>query len=692
SVRVNLDIPEDYQSREFRSIGDSVQVPSALTLVIQRSEQIWFIRCLAALSVVIVCWWTRKASLLKRITLAGVAVLLACAAIPLVANIWQPLLDGVLLGLVPGVLIWTAHGFCVVMRRLLPIAVQSAAVRSAALMLVALTVAASDGVAQQANGLKGPQIVVPYNPDEPALRSDRVFVPHDEFIKLYRLAEPNGLPESLQAPITAEVIAAYYRSTAVTDVTNTQQIADFTARYVAVCPDDQMVQITLPIGDVAVGSVTVDGHAGTLLPVRNVPVPVQAEPNQQPAQQQALPQPPISQVGNQAPNGSPMLRAASAAYQVQLQGKGLHTIDLTFRAGITLEGKAGRFELPLLPVAAGTMEFTLPADELDVRINGRTNTFRQDGRVVILPIAGALSTRVSWQPATRKHNAETDIRAESTTALAVGDSSLRWHTTIQAEARQGEFSELDVVIPDNYAVQSVSGPDVAGWTVQNTDQQRSVRLTLQRAVTDKTQVTLQLYASHDFSQERNDLQIPIPQVRGATSDRGTILLLAGSQFQVGGDGITGVTRIDLQDAPLPQGDTLDGNRQRAWRFARHPAEIQVRLSPTADELRIAANHAARMETQRTLWASRYEVDILGTPRGRLDILVPDDFLPLDVQATDLQDWYLSPPAESDPRRILSLQLTGARRGRLQVVIQGQRDRNSDRTQLILDPPELTGTT
>ncbi|MCA9063742.1 MAG: hypothetical protein KDA96_11805, partial [Planctomycetaceae bacterium] len=36
SVRVHLDVPDDYQSRTFRSIGDSIQAPSSLSLVIQR--------------------------------------------------------------------------------------------------------------------------------------------------------------------------------------------------------------------------------------------------------------------------------------------------------------------------------------------------------------------------------------------------------------------------------------------------------------------------------------------------------------------------------------------------------------------------------------------------------------------------------------------------------------------------------
>ncbi|MCA9063631.1 MAG: hypothetical protein KDA96_11245, partial [Planctomycetaceae bacterium] len=533
-----------------------------------------------------------------------------------------------------------------------------------------------------------PKVVIPYDPNQPALQADRVFVSYAEFLRLYMLADPGELAETGTIPLRAEVVAAYYKSDQLLAVDEKSHVAAFTARFVAVCPDDAAVRVELPMGAVAVQSVTVDGQPGTLLP-NTAAMSTVNDSNE--SSQQAVP---IQQqeVRSQRPALPGQGPGAGAAFAVALRGKGLHAVDVTFHVAVTSEGASGRLDLPLLPVAAGTMQFTLPAEDLDVKVNGRTNTFHRDGRTVILPIADASTIRVTWQPTARRVDVDNDLRAESATAIAVNDAELRWHSTIRLEARQGEFSEAEIIIPMDYAVQSVTGPDVAGWVVNNTDQQRFVRLTLQRAVSDQTSVTLQLYSSTSFTDERKEIPIPVPEVRGASTDRGTVVLLTGAQFQTGGDAISGVTRIDLSEAPMPDGDSLPGARQRAWRFTHHPAQISVRVSLTADEMKVAAGHAARMESQRILWASRFDVNISGTPRGRLDILVPSDFLPLEVDATNLQDWYLSPATDDGQRRVLSLQLSGARQGNLQIVIQGQRDLGSDRSRLLLDPPELAGTT
>ncbi len=153
--------------------------------------------------------------------------------------------------------------------------------------------------------------------------------------------------------------------------------------------------------------------------------------------------------------------------------------------------------------------------------------------------------------------------------------------------------------------------------------------------------------------------------------------------------------MNPQDAQMPDGDELPGRRLLAWRYARHPAEISVRLTRVADEVKAVSLHAARLEEERVLWASQWTTTISGAPRSRLDISLPTGFLPLKVTATDIRDWYVEEIAAEEnlpARKVLSIQLDRAREGTVVISVQGQVDRGSDRTQLGLLVPVMADIT
>ena len=104
SVNVNLDVPADYQTREFVSVADSVHRPSMLSLVVQRRGQISAIRLVAALIVILLAWRMRSASLLWKLTLAITMLLVALGLSPLLSNAWQSVVDGLALGALLSVL------------------------------------------------------------------------------------------------------------------------------------------------------------------------------------------------------------------------------------------------------------------------------------------------------------------------------------------------------------------------------------------------------------------------------------------------------------------------------------------------------------------------------------------------------------------------------------------------------------
>lgn len=677
SVNVNLDVPDDYQVREFVSVADSVHQESTLSLVVQRRGQIAAIRMLAAMVVILLAWRMRKAAALWKLTVSIVLLLSALALLPLLSNAWQSVLDGVVIGSVISAAMALVCGCCCLplasnlQRRLATIRSPGRSL-NALIILIAMPALTSIVGAQD---VETPHVVVPYSPDEPALRADQVFIRHDDFLKLYQQANPDALKARAVSPLGSTVVATFLKTGALTQVDGSKQVLSFDGRFVVWNDSDQAASVPLPIGPVAIRSLLVDGQEGSVQPLV---VGAQGTEIQNFAGQQI-----------QATRQAPAPTAEGPAYAVSVTGKGWHVVDVKFDISALVEGDLGRADLPLRSAAVGTLEWTLPADGLDAKIHGRTNVYRREGRTVIVPIAQLSTIRLQWLPTVQKLAGDVVFHSTVASTLAVQDSGMMLRTTVSITVRQGEVSELDVTIPEGYSVQTVTGEDVAGWTAQSTDATRSVKLQLRRAVNDATKVTIQLYAPAAKAEVLAALAVPISMVRGASRDLGTVILKAGSQFQVRSDSLSAVTQINPSEAPTPEGDELPGRPMLAWRYTRHPAAVTVKVTPTADELSTDSVHAVRLEEQRQLWSSRMTLQITGAPRSRVDIQVPHGFLALDVSATALKDWYFVNDAGADAdSRTLSIQFTDARSGLLQIAVQGQMSRDADRSLLRLMPPTV----
>ena len=734
SVRVGLEMPEDFRSRRFQSLGDAVQTPGSLQLVVQSQDRISAIRVVVTLTIILLCWWIGSAALLARLGVVTLLVTAAIAALPLAPNQWQSALDGVIFGSLAGAGIWFIARMLKLVRkacsgcRNFGSFVAGGKAQAASVLLCfagvmtspvsgqttapagPLPVADSSKPVPALSADRRPDIVVPYSPDEPALRASRVFVGHDEFVRIYNQANPGALATRSVSPIGSTVVAAFYKADRLTPVAGTDHILTVTARYLIVSDSSDSTSVELPLGPVAIRSARLDGRSAVLQPVaasaaeRPAPGVSQNTAGQaalQNVQEQSI-QSPAEQavVSDSVVTGRP-------AYTVLIGSRGAHVVDLEFDVAARADAVSGRVDLPLRPVASGALEFLVPtapqspdgaSAATDIRVNGRSNVCRRDGQTIILPIAASGDTRIQWQPAARRSSGDVVTHSTVTTAMSVQDQGLQLRSTIALNCRQGEVTELEVVVPADYVVQSVTGDDVAGWSVGHSDSVRILKLLFRRAVADETRVTLQLYTAVLTGDARSSLSVPILAVRGAARDSGTVLLRSGSQFQVRSESLSGVTQVNPDDAPDPTGDELSGRRMLAWRYTRHPAAVTVRVTRQAEAMQVSALHAVRLEEQRQLWTSQLTVQITGAPRSRLELIVPKSFLALDVQAHGLSDWYLDDsgntaaggiPAET---RILSLQLDSARLGIVDISIQGQVDRDTEDGRLTMHVPQITDAT
>ncbi len=674
SIRAKVAQPDDYQSMRFRSIGST---PSAgrLTVVVKHRSYFEAIRIIAAGVILLICVWISSTSFVSKACFAVTSLLVAVAAAALVPNQWQSAVDGIALGTLCGIVLWLVRGLVCWLKsgccrgwRAKP-----AAAATAALVVVTLLTSEVGHAAPQESksGVSRPDVVLPYTPGEPELLADRVFLPRKEFLKLYNQAYPEQLQKSA-APTTSQVIGAFYQSQKRTQIKDTTWSQSFKVRYV-IRSFTEDVNVRLPISGIAVRSAMLDENTAILQAESPKAIPLvnaqRSSPNQvavpQVQQRQQL-QVPIPHVG-------------VASYSVRIPSPGLHLLDVIFEVPAKIENSVGSLHLALQPVVSGTLVFELSDDELEAKINGSSTVFRRSGKSLTLPIGTAGTTRIQWQPKSAQSTSDTIYHSTVNSSLLLNDAGLTVHSTAKIHCRQGQLSEVEINLPADYAVQNVSGTDIAGWNPGETNADSNsvaLKVLFRSPVTKQTKIDLTLFKKQTLTAEAATLDAPIPAVLGASRDSGNVTVLTGSELEVRVHSLSGVSQMNAAESVLPENANGKAGRVLAWRYTRHPAKISVRAFRTQEKLAITVLNGVQLESQRQLWTTLVSARISGAPRRRLEIRLPKNFLALSVDANDLADWYYTDQENDSDTKTLNIQFATARKGTINAVIQGQIGRES----------------
>ena len=650
SVRVNMEQPSDYQSTDFRSVG-AAATSSRLNIVMRTASQVRVLRFLAIAIVLIFCWMLRRRSVASKVGTVASLGLIAVALVPLAPNQWQAMLDGIVLGSLLSLLLWPAATAITWIHNCNCCRLNTT-VAGLLIFPVVTSIAAADDTAAKpliptVVETTSPGIVFPYTPGKPPLTADKVFIPREEFLKLYNQAYPGVLkPEA--APAEAIVTAAFYKATERKQVEGARWTQRFSGRFVIRSFQDAAVRVTLPFSNVAI-------HTATL--------------NEQDA----------------------IVIRDEDTFRVRIPKAGVHLLDVVFDVPATIEASGGTIDLKVSPVPSGLLTFDLPEEELNVKVNGRSDTFRTTGKTIHVPLTSDDHIQIEWLPETTRNSADTIVHANINSTLDINDQGLTLIALGVLNCRQGSIAEAELTLPTGYSVRAVEGRNIAGWSVEGTDDAPQLKILFRTEVTNKTELQLTLFSRTVISPERQSIKVPIVEPLGASRSTGTVSVLAGSELDIRTESLSGVSQINPSDAIVVGHEDQETTPVLAWRYNRHPADVVVRASRVADHLQAKILHGVQLESERQLWTSSFDVNIEGAPRHRLDIRIPKQFLAFEVDCTDLADWYVTESADDAQQfKTLSIQLQKARTGAVQIVIQGQNERSSDRTTAGLLAPQLIG--
>lgn len=674
SLSLALAPPENFVERTFRYLGAATD-PAAIDLQVEYADRRVWELLIAAIAggVLLVWWWLRNRSAQVRGWLVVLLIAGPIALSGLVPARWQAICDGLLVGGLLSAIVWRLDVCGRWLARCCPCcrvqasrtngsndaaggqggtapagSLHKAVVIGACLAAAAGRLASAQEAPPTDPEAGRPVVILPYEVGADPLTADKVLIPREYFLELWRKAHPEEQPPA-QPPVAGVVAAAIYQAE-LDPPGSGERTVRVQARFVIRQLSGEAARLPLPIAPVALEQAMLDDRPAVL---------------------------------SVSDDGSALEVVATAA--------GLHVLDVTFRvAASQVTEQSGRFVLPLRPVPSGRLSFLVPGgDETEVRINGAANADQlrevNGRRVIEAPIDRGGEVTVVWRPRAARGAGEGSLQVESTLGATVDDVGLTVRHRFRYVVAQGTISEVRLEIPPAARLKRIAGADVAGWEFLEEDGARIVRVFLRRDVGDSTALDLDLFQGMSLTETPLVVEVPTLRPVGVTREQGDAAVFAEPHLAVQAGDVQGLRQVNVANFTMDPALTQPGATPRlAYRFEGRPFRLPLVVQRRQAETRAVSEHGVQVLQRKLRLASRVQFDLREAPRSTLTFSLPADYLVLQVRGDYLVDWTVSAVGAA---RVLTVELDQPRTGRVQVLIEGAQPRDPAQAVVSLAAPQ-----
>lgn len=332
-------------------------------------------------------------------------------------------------------------------------------------------------------------------------------------------------------------------------------------------------------------------------------------------------------------------------YQLRVEHEGRYRIHLETREHVTETDGNWSIALPLLPNMRNAITLDLPGDEIDVT-SPQAVLLRSsvvEGHTVAKIVTGPDPVvTLQWRPRIRKTQLEKAVFFCDVNALAqLRSGVVEIQCRVRYQIAQGEVRELKVRIPDGMSVTSVQAPGLATWSFDPGT--RQVEAILGRAVTGEYVLDLALQLSCQGLPYTTALGIP--QIDGASRQRGALGIAAPETIQVRIDDAVGASAINVEDFPI-QARLADRSTpgvgltvRRAFRYADATAvKVTVRAEQVLPEIRVVEVGSISISDERIMMSTRLELNVSKAGVFSVRLMLPDEFEVETLSGTDISHW------------------------------------------------------
>ncbi|MCH8147708.1 MAG: hypothetical protein IH987_06885, partial [Planctomycetes bacterium] len=384
--------------------------------------------------------------------------------------------------------------------------------------------------------------------------------------------------------------------------------------------------------------------------------------------------------------GSPGDDATIPALMLPIQGMGRHRLDLTVRLQIVQKGGwsivAGR--LPAAPATALTLH--VPGTGTEVRLGGAWDNRYHVTTSPLETIETALdengSIGIEWRPKVHEGYVDPSLTATSDALFDVREDGLRLIWKLNLDFGRTERDGFTVIVPGDYLVQAIDGPNVRGWVsrppepADNRPQNQELRITLLKPARESGNVTIVLHRTVPVGREAStSFDVPLVQATGAVLHSGRLTIRRSPLLILRTNQAVGVTRTDISEDALNLARLVDSGRgsplgvhaYQAYRFTTTPFHVELTAAAAPSRPRVDVQTVLRIGDRKRILESSLNISPQVQPVYQVRTAIPDDLVVDDVFAPTAFEWSI---VSEDDRKILNVYLPTGRHDRFSIQIRG----------------------
>ncbi|MCA9039846.1 MAG: hypothetical protein KDA65_05800 [Planctomycetaceae bacterium] len=377
-------------------------------------------------------------------------------------------------------------------------------------------------------------------------------------------------------------------------------------------------------------------------------------------------------------------------YWVHLQQAGMQIIEVELQIPLKQQNESGQFSVHLLPVAAGLLSITFPGEDLQVSAAGTFLPYRQEQQdsnlLIEQPISSGGDLEFKWQPKSSREDSSAIVHAESVVDIQLTETGAQLTNRSTVRVRRGTINQVTFALPEGTKVREIKGSDVGGWSIQEEEGRPQLQILFRRSITGSTDLNVELYQPISQGEAEGTLNIDRLGLLNLNRSIGTIAIHAPQHLSLKTNKLENLSQINPSD--LPQTHQNSTGQKLAFRYHSVPYSVSLSVWQKKTTTGVETKHALFVERQSIQYSSRFDIQLTGEPLLHLEFDLPENYLPMEVLANQLDDWYIEREANQAPRLIL--EFTEPQQNQVQVAVSGKILKEIDSQEVSLTFPQTVG--
>lgn len=369
-----------------------------------------------------------------------------------------------------------------------------------------------------------------------------VFLPYEEFEKLWRAArERTKPPAELGPPVDALITEASH------DAVVTKDVVRVTAGLKVELLKKGWKEIPLQLATSAITTATIGG---------------------QPARIIFQPEAGYKLLLEKKADGSEIIDVKLEYVQAYSKAPGQNSV---------------RFMCPQAPVSRWTIRIPEPGVKVNIEPliaatevpAGDSGAATQPSETVVLAFVGAAaSVRLDWTPkAEGATGLEALVSVKGEQQVLIEEGVTRSRTTLTYEISRAELSQLVIAVPPEQKIVNVLDANVRQWTVKDADGKQHITVQLFEAARTSQRVSVELEHFRGEG-DRAEVGIPVVEAVGVGRQQGIVVVQVASGLRAETTRHTGVLQIDAAELPAALAKTPWSS---AYRYGAVPFDLRIQI-------------------------------------------------------------------------------------------------------------------